>query len=174
MYHNILVAVDWSKRSEIAFQEALSLAKVSGANLMLLHALSDEEEDFPQFPIYSAYPMLNTQMEEAYQEDLETYKNMGLELLQSRTAEAMKQGITTEFSQNSGIPGHVICDLAQSWHADLVIVGSRGLRGLKEIFLGSVSNYVTHHAPCSVLIVRTLGGGTSVSDIEKESVPINH
>ena len=43
----------------------------------------------------------------------------------------------------------------------MIVVGSRGLKGLKEMFLGSVSNYVTHHAPCSVLIVR--------SEIENES-----
>lgn len=54
----------------------------------------------------------------------------------------------------SGSPERSICEIAQTWEADLIIVGSRGLTGIKEMFLGSVSNYVTHHAPCSVLIVR--------------------
>lgn len=45
--------------------------------------------------------------------------------------------------------------MARTWSADLILVGSRGLKGLKEMFLGSVGNYVTHHAPCSALIVRT-------------------
>ncbi len=45
--------------------------------------------------------------------------------------------------------------MARAWSADLILVGSRGLKGLKEMFLGSVGNYVTHHAPCSALIVRT-------------------
>ncbi|MEL6786783.1 MAG: universal stress protein, partial [Cyanobacteria bacterium J06607_15] len=51
-------------------------------------------------------------------------------------------------------PGRTICDRAQTWSVDLILVGSRGLTGAKEVMLGSVSNYVTHHAPCSVLIVR--------------------
>ncbi len=53
-----------------------------------------------------------------------------------------------------GNPAHNICDLAQTWSADLILVGSRGRTGIKEMFLGSVSNYITHHAPCSVLIVH--------------------
>ncbi|MBE9048435.1 universal stress protein, partial [Pleurocapsales cyanobacterium LEGE 10410] len=63
-------------------------------------------------------------------------------------------GVQTEFNQLTGNPGRLICELAADWSADLILVGSRGLKGLKEMFLGSVSNYVTHHAPCSVLIVR--------------------
>ncbi|MEL7079709.1 MAG: universal stress protein, partial [Cyanobacteria bacterium J06582_2] len=63
--------------------------------------------------------------------------------------------IHSEFIQLSGNPGRSICELANTWSADLILVGSRGLKGIKEMFLGSVSNYVTHHAPCSVLIIRT-------------------
>jgi nucleotide-binding universal stress UspA family protein len=43
---------------------------------------------------------------------------------------------------------------AQIWHADLIVMGRRGVSGMHELFLGSVSNYVTHHAPCSVLVVQ--------------------
>ncbi|MEM9908892.1 MAG: universal stress protein, partial [Cyanobacteria bacterium P01_D01_bin.44] len=55
---------------------------------------------------------------------------------------------------SSGTPEHLICDLAHSWNADVIVLGSRGHRGLRELFLGSISNYVTHHAPCSVWVVR--------------------
>ena len=74
--------------------------------------------------------------------------------MKSLTEEATKAEVKTEFKQTFGYPGRNICELAQTWSAELIVVGSRGLTGLKEMFLGSISNYVTHHAPCSVLIVR--------------------
>ena len=48
----------------------------------------------------------------------------------------------------------MICELAKFWNADLIIMGRRGRSGLAEVFLGSESNYVLHHAPCSVQIVH--------------------
>lgn len=43
----------------------------------------------------------------------------------------------------------------KAWNADLIIMGSRGHSGLKELVLGSISKYVVHHALCSVMVVRT-------------------
>jgi len=48
----------------------------------------------------------------------------------------------------------MICELAIDWNADLIMMGRRGRSGIAEFFLGSVSNYVLHHAPCSVQIVH--------------------
>ncbi len=48
-----------------------------------------------------------------------------------------------------------ILDVAEEWHADLIVMGSHGKRGLKKFLLGSVAELVVRHAPCSVLIVRT-------------------
>jgi nucleotide-binding universal stress UspA family protein len=170
MYRNILAAIDTSDRGEIVFYNALALAKKTGANLMLLHVLSDEEEGYPQFPTYSYYPMLDRPIAEAYHQKLEAHEKAGLEMLRSRTAEATKQGVNTEFSQLSGQPGDLICELANNWEADLVIVGNRGLRGLKEVLLGSVSNYVTHHANCSVLVVKTPLLATHTPPTQQEGV----
>jgi len=53
--------------------------------------------------------------------------------------------------------GHIrttVVDVAAKWHADLIVVGSHGRKGVKRILLGSVSDYVARHAPCSVQIVR--------------------
>ncbi|MCZ8054719.1 MAG: universal stress protein, partial [Microcystis sp. LE19-12.2C] len=47
-----------------------------------------------------------------------------------------------------------ICKVAREENIDLIVIGRRGRSGLGELFLGSVSNYVLHHAPCSVLIVQ--------------------
>ncbi|MEM2981913.1 MAG: universal stress protein, partial [Candidatus Bathyarchaeia archaeon] len=48
----------------------------------------------------------------------------------------------------------IIVNIAKEEKTDLIIIGSRGLSGVKRFLLGSVSNRVSHHAPCPVLIVR--------------------
>jgi len=48
-----------------------------------------------------------------------------------------------------------ILDAAREWRADLIVLGSRGEKGLRRFLLGSVAEFVARHAPCSVLIVRT-------------------
>ena len=60
--------------------------------------------------------------------------------------------ITTEIVE--GDPKQVLLDEAEGWGADLIVVGSHGRRGLQRFLLGSVSQAVALHAPCSVEIVR--------------------
>ena len=52
-------------------------------------------------------------------------------------------------------PADAILDVAEERDADLIIVGNKGMTGAKRFLLGSVPNKVSHHAPCSVLIIRT-------------------
>ena len=63
--------------------------------------------------------------------------------------------LTTTVS--SGAPAQVIVDEAEKWEADLIVVGSHGYGFWQRALLGSVSNAVVHHAPCSVLVVRGNG-----------------
>ncbi len=155
MTNRILVAVDRSETNKSVFESAVSLTKATGAKLMLLHVLSENEMGYPVLPTYAYYPMMDDRNFEVYREKLAEYKKWGLDFLQDLAEKATEAGVDTEYTQLTGNPGQTICELADTWEADLIIVGSRGLKGLKEMFLGSVSNYVTHHTPCSVLIVRT-------------------
>ncbi len=158
MFRKILVALDQSDNAQQVYEHALCLAKANNASLMLLHVLSHEEDSSPYPPPFSYWnysPQLSAQTWEFYQKQWETYKNEGLKILQSYAAEANTAGINAEFRQMLGNPGNVICNLARSWEADLIVVGRRGRSGLTEFFLGSVSNYVLHHAPCSTLTVHT-------------------
>ena len=55
-----------------------------------------------------------------------------------------------------GDPADAILDVAEEQGSDLIVVGNKGMSGAKRFLLGSVPNKVSHHAPCSVLIVRTV------------------
>ncbi len=99
--------------------------------------------------------MLTSTTFEVYQQQWQKYEKEGLEFLRSRTDKATAAGIKTEFTQTAGHPGKAICNLARTWSADLIVVGRRGRNGLSEFFVGSVSNYVLHHAPCEVLVIHT-------------------
>ena len=156
MFKKILVAIDHSAISKKVFETGLSLAKTTEASLMLLHVLSSEEQIYPNPFMYYGLESerIDDSMLDFYQQHWQKLEEEGLDLLQSLTQEAIEAGIKTEYKQTLGYPGRNICELAQTWSAELILVGSRGLTGVKEMFLGSISNYVTHHAPCSVFIVR--------------------
>ena len=159
MFHKALVAMDFSAIGKYVFDEALFLAQVSKASLMLVHVLSSQEQGSPPMPIlsrmdYYPYPVVSERTLDIYQEQWENYEKQGLDLLRSRVDEATAVGVSTEFVQPSGNPGRTICEIARTWGADLIVMGRRGRTGLSELILGSVSNYVLHHAPCSVLTVQ--------------------
>ncbi|MBD2666566.1 UspA domain protein [Richelia sinica FACHB-800] len=157
MFKKILIALDRSDMRQDVFKQGLALAKLTSAKLMLLHVLSPEEEGSPDvliFPNIDYYPGWSEQSFRLYQQQWEHFQQEGLALLQTFSAQANTENVNTEFTQNSGSPGRMICELARVWQADLIVMGRRGRSGLSEILLGSVSNYVLHHASCSVHIVH--------------------
>ena len=157
MFHRILIAIDSSDMSQHVVDEAISLAKTSDANLMLLHVLNPLDEQYvdPMFVQPTIlYPEYQAQKHEKHIKDWEKLKEDRLNWLRSQCEQAKKTGLVIEYSQYTGEASRTICDVARNWGADLIIIGRRGRRGLTEFFLGSVSNYVLHHAPCSVLIVQ--------------------
>jgi len=156
MFQKILVAVGEGDRE--VFDRALDLAKSSQASLMLLHVLTVDADDEPDFTAIAGIPgyslAYNQEVFRAYQERWERREKEGIALLQTLSQVAIEAGVKTEFTQNPGAPGRTICTVAKTWGADLIVMGRRGLGGLKELVLGSSSNYVLHHAPCSVLVVQ--------------------
>lgn len=157
MFQKILVALDTSKNSKLVFEQALSLAKLTSANLMLLNVLSPDESGIGETMMLSNmdyYPGWGDEAMKKYAQELENHKEEGLQMLQEFCSQANNENITTEFTQNVGSPGKLICKLAENWNGDLIIIGRRGLSGITEFLIGSVSNYVLHHANCSVYIIN--------------------
>ena len=157
MFQKILVAVDRSSVSQPVLAEAIALAQAVRASLMLLHVLAPDEEGSPGLPVHpyaSYYPVMNDSVWQTYRRQWDVYEAEMLDWLKQQADIAIAAGISTEFSQSSGSPGKIICEAAHRWGAELIIVGSRGRSGLQELLLGSVSNYVMHHADCSVLVVH--------------------
>jgi len=159
MINKILVAIDNSEMSQGIFREALELTQATHAQMMLLHVLSPFEDPYIN-PIYlqpeAMYPTLHTEGINSYIEVWNKLKQERLNWLRNLAQKATDAGVKAEFTQSLGDAGRVICEVAVNWAADVIIVGRRGHIGLSELFLGSISNYVLHHAPCSVLTLQGL------------------
>jgi nucleotide-binding universal stress UspA family protein len=156
MVKKVLAAIDLSENNKDILEQAVELAAVSRANLMLLHVLSYEEKDSP-FPVLSDSPYVSFTTADAWKihrQEWGKYEERGLELLRSLCDRATAAGLQAEFTQTFGSTGRTICELARNWEAEVIVLGRRSHSGLEELFLGSVSNYVVHHAPCSVFIVQ--------------------
>jgi nucleotide-binding universal stress UspA family protein len=92
--------------------------------------------------------------------------------LETYRQQAIAKNIAVQCEAKVGNPSLAICDRASEWGADLIVLGRRGHKGISELLLGSVSNHVIHHAPCSVLIVQGLPSpevDESVSATETEA-----
>ena len=75
--------------------------------------------------------------------------------LREAATAATEAGLDVRTFARQGDPADAILDVAEEQHADLIVVGNKGMTGAKRFLLGSVPNRVSHHAPCSVLIIRT-------------------
>jgi len=93
-------------------------------------------------------------------------------MLRSLADKATNAGVETTFHQSLGSPDRSICELAYELNVDLIILGRRGRCGLNELILGSVSNYVLHHAHCSVLTIQHQHQSTLDSAQNKQAVAV--
>lgn len=155
-FRKILVAIDKTPLGSVVFEQALELAKTQGASLKIFHCLRSEDLGQVSSLIevgagtyLPSYPIGEKQRAQLQQtlEQTEAW-------LRNYCQKAMDEGISTEFEYRLEEAGSSICDAAHTWEADLIVLGRRGRQGLAEALLGSVSNYVVHHAACSVLVIQ--------------------
>lgn len=150
-YKKIFVPLDRSAQSEIIFEQALEAAKQNEANLMLFHCLSFESNSTEIYNVYGqALIEASQRIHEQMQKEIESSKQW----LSAYAQKATEAGVSVEWDCKVGEAASWIRDISTNWGADLIVIGRRGRKGLSEMFLGSVSNYIIHHVPCSVLIVQ--------------------
>jgi nucleotide-binding universal stress UspA family protein len=153
----ILIATGDSPESAEIFKSGLTLAEKYGAQISILHVLNLFQSGFEAIgdPLMGGtYPMMNDLAIQEYQKELQDRTKQGIERLESYATEARARNITVEIFQNMGDAGRTICETAKNYSADLIVIGRNQRSVLSEIFLGSTSNYVLHHAPCSVMVIQ--------------------
>ncbi|MCW2970871.1 MAG: UspA domain protein [Solirubrobacterales bacterium] len=146
MFSSIVVGTDGSKTASQAVREAVDMAKAVGATLELVSAYAPVSEQ----RLRAEKRRAPSDMQQVVSPRRET------EMLLSDAADiAREANVEVNVHARQGDPSDAILDVAEERSADLVIVGNKGMTGAKRFMLGSVPNRVSHHAPCSVLIVRT-------------------
>jgi nucleotide-binding universal stress UspA family protein len=144
MNMKILLAIDGSRFSEAAVQELITLVSPLQVEVRLLHII-----EF--WPVYVHTSAWDSEMSHVRQK-----KREEAEKLLARTAQQLRDaGFNVTTVAREGDPKVDVIDAANEWHADLIMLGSHGRKGLDRFLMGSVSEAVALHAPCSVQIVRT-------------------
>jgi nucleotide-binding universal stress UspA family protein len=176
-FNKILVAINHSPLSSHAFTAALELAQFNRAALKLIHCIATEMIAEPTVPMSYDPGLQPTQAMGDYQTQqllMEQQIEAAQTLLARYRQEALNQAVIIEADYEIGEAGYLLCKVAKDWQADLIVVGRRGRSGLAEALLGSVSNYVVHHAPCSVLVIQEVEsqtGGEAVSQLSSVEPP---
>jgi nucleotide-binding universal stress UspA family protein len=146
VFGSIVVGTDGSDTAREAVRQAVELAARLGATLQIVSAyepvpgarLREEAHHVPPDLQWTVNP----------REDVDA-------TLREAAEAARSGGVESVTYARQGDPADAILDVAEEQGADLIVVGNKGMTGARRFLLGSVPNRVSHHAPCSVLIIRT-------------------
>jgi nucleotide-binding universal stress UspA family protein len=146
MFGSIVVGTDGSETAGEAVRQATQLAKSVGDSIDLVSAyepvssarLREEQQQVPKDLEWTINP----------REDVDA-------TLRDAAEQIKEAGVSVQTHGREGDPADAILDVAEERDAGLIIVGNKGMTGAKRFLLGSVPNKVSHHAPCSVMIIRT-------------------
>jgi nucleotide-binding universal stress UspA family protein len=141
MFRSIVVGTDGSDTAEIALRRAIDLARLTGATLHVVSA-------------YEPSPARvggNQPVPEAAEWSVGS--DFKVDAVLQRARESARE-LEIEVHAPKGDAADSLIQTAKEQDADLIVMGSRGMRGARRV-LGSVPNKVSHHAPCDVLIVQT-------------------
>jgi nucleotide-binding universal stress UspA family protein len=132
---SIVVGTDGSETAERAVDRTGVMARALGATVHVVSAYSKD-----------AIPLV-----EAGKQGQRTHAQQSVDQAQQRLA---KLGVESEAHLSEREPGRALVEIADEQAAQMIVVGNRGMTGAKRV-LGSVPNYVSHHARCDVVIVPT-------------------
>ena len=142
----VLVATDFSEQAELAIKHALSVCRHTGAEMVLMHAMSISNADFSTpYPI--ATPVL-------YPEQLSDIQKDCRDRLQKEREDIAGQGVEVSQVFVDDMPEPGIQRVAKDSEVDLIVVGTHGRKGLARFLVGSVAQRVAARATCDVLVAR--------------------
>ena len=148
MYQRILVPIDGSPTSDTGLDEAVKLAKLTGARMRLVH-------------VVQLSPPFVTGLETYTGDVLGLLSETGSAILSEAKARVAASGVEVD----TFIPptfgervSDVVCEQARLWKADLIVIGSHGRRGVKRFLIGSDAEQIVRSAPVPVLMVRMPAG----------------
>lgn len=147
MYERILVAVDGSQSSVLAVEQAIVVAKASGAEVKVLFVADDSDLFF----------------EVSYRDPADLMKevmNFGQKILAATVDRFNAAGVpcVTRLLERTNSPGQIantIVGEAHHWNADLIVLGTHGRRGIRRLVMGSVSEGVICKTSLPVLLIRS-------------------
>jgi nucleotide-binding universal stress UspA family protein len=142
----ILLATDGSKYSDAAARTVASQLRMSNAEVLVLQVVEPLVFSTPPQMAPGYAPEMAARLQEQLKQARESV---------ARSAELLHAAVfkmDTRVAENE--VRTAILDIAQEWHAELVVLGSHGQKGLRRFLLGSIAEFVARHARCFVLIVR--------------------
>ncbi len=155
MYNTIVVGTDGSETAGAALAHAVALAASFGSDLHIVHA----------YRTISASDVVSSAAAGTAMPDFasvnEGIKATSEHVLAHSLATAESAGVKAHGHAFPGDAADALVSTAEQVSADVIVVGNRGMSGLRRFVLGSVPNKVAHHCPCSVLIVNTTGDASS-------------
>jgi nucleotide-binding universal stress UspA family protein len=146
LFGSLVVGTDGSETAGEAVRQTAELAKRLDATVHIVSAyepvpegrLREERQQVPEDLQWMVNP----------REDVNATLKSAAQVLEG-------VGVKVDTHAREGDPADAILDVAEEQGADLIVVGNKGMTGAKRFLLGSVPNKVSHHAPCSVMIIRT-------------------
>jgi nucleotide-binding universal stress UspA family protein len=139
VFETVVVGADGSETAADAVRKAIELVKLTGGRLHVVTAYRHEQLSAPGDP--ETFGALGS-------------RDVAESVVANHVSRAEAGGIQAEGHVRSGDAANAICDVAADVGADLIVVGNKGMTGVRRV-LGSVPNSVAHHAPCDVLIAFT-------------------
>lgn len=141
-FHRIVAAVDFSEPSDAALRRAIAIARDAHAALHLVHAYEIPSAATPHYGMEIATELLDA------------VRDAGARRLEKERAAAHANGVVCEAHLRAGPPASAIVEAAAELRADLIVMGTRGLGGLKHVLLGSTAERTVRTAPCPVLTMK--------------------
>jgi nucleotide-binding universal stress UspA family protein len=146
----IVLAIDGSDFSKVAVDTLNKMTLSPSTEICIIHVY--------EFPIALGPELMATggSLNNYYEEFINGAQKLGNKIVSDATKALKSKNSSINITQNvvSGLPKKEILEKAESFDADLIVVGSQGQGAFSRLILGSVSQYLATHAKCSVMIVK--------------------